>query len=108
MKNISRFRMIKGQILAAKRAGKEWQDNAMFMLRLFLKTARLNFDCKFTFEEFRLFCESHDMPAPRSLNAWGGLPSRACKEGLCEWAGTYAHATRPASHNRIIKVWVSL
>lgn len=106
--SIARLRMINGQFLATKRAGQQWQSNAIIMLRRFLKTVRASLTCEFTFEEFRLFCELYDMPAPRSLNAWGALPARACREGLCEWSGGIARATRPASHNRIIKVWVAL
>lgn len=101
----ARVRKSNGQFLAAKRAGKLWQVNALLELQRFIARVKANASGEFTFEEFRLHCAVVDLPEPVSVNAWGALPTAACKLGLCEWSGRFAAAVRPESHNRYIKVW---
>ena len=99
-----------GQFLAAKRAGKVWQESTLDALDRFI--AEMKDKCKgnlsqvqFTFEEFRIYCEVRGMPAPASLNAWGSLPSIAARKGWCRWSGGVRCAIRAESHGRILKVW---
>lgn len=106
----ARLRKLNGQFLAEKKAGKLWQENALILLRKFIKhVVRGNcVEQPFTFEDFRLYAESSGMPAPRSLNAWGALPSAACRALICTWTGNVKPANRPESHARLIKVWRAL
>lgn len=106
----ARMRKLNGQFHAEKKAGKLWQENALVLLRRFIKTAVVgNATAQpFTFEEFRLYAEANGLPAPRSVNAWGALPAAACKQMICEWTGGVKTANRPESHARLIKVWRAL
>lgn len=101
------LRKSNGQFLAARRAGKLWQENAIVALRKYLGAIQSMNVPTFTFEDFRTYCEIEGMPEPASLCAWGALPSVACKLGLCQWTGTVRAAVRPASHGRLIKVWIA-
>ena len=104
--NDAQVRKANGQFLAARRAVKLWQENAMVALRRFLDHhVRPDPIGEFTFEEFRLYCAMRDMEEPKSLNAWGSLPAAARRAGLCAWTGRVKPAIRPASHGRLIKIW---
>lgn len=100
-----RVRKSNGQFLAAKRAGKLWQVNALLALQKFIVSAKEKASGEFTFEEFRLHCAVNDLPEPESFNAWGALPTAACRLGLCEWTGRVTTAVRASAHARLIKVW---
>lgn len=103
----ARMRKINGQFHAEKKAGKVWQENAIILLCKFIKTVVMSraVCSDFTFEDFRLYAESNGLSKPRSLNAWGALPSAACRQSICEWTGRVSVANRPESHARLIKVW---
>jgi len=99
------LRKSNGQFLAARKAGKLWQENALVALERFIRVSQGDVTGDFTFEDFRTWCQVQSMLEPDSLCAWGALPAVACKRGMCEWTGRVTTATRPASHGRLIKVW---
>ena len=102
------LRKSNGQFLALRRAGKQWMENTMVALPVFLATLKAAHTDTFTFEEFRVFCTMRNMAEPHSPCAWGAVPAAACRAGLCVWTERVQPAVLAASHNRIIKVWKAL
>lgn len=91
-----------GQHRAAVKAGSDWIDDALYMLRRYLVT---HDNEHFTFDDFRAWALTQGLSEPESLNAWGSLPRIAKKEGLCFPTSKVEPARRAASHGRIVRVW---
>jgi hypothetical protein len=96
-----------GQFAAERKAGAAWFDAMLKALPRYLAelASKQIAPPDFTFEGFRMYCETKGLPAPASVNAWGALPSHAKRAGLCEWTGRVMSAIRPESHARLMRVW---
>lgn len=85
-----------GMAIAAESAEHKepgWNDKAFELLKDFIKGRTSDFLC----EDFRSYCEAHDLTAPPSLRAYGGIIMRASKRGLIRKVG-HAQVKNPKAH----------
>lgn len=106
-RDTAQTRKTNGQFKAERKAGSPWFESMLKHIPRYLAelSSKQIAPPEFTFEGFRMYCESRDLPAPASVNAWGALPSHAKRAGMCEWTGRVMSAVRPESHARLMRVW---
>ena len=87
---------------AGAAAGRDWQDDAMLALRMFLTENPKPFLC----EEVRAYASGYGLPDPPSTRAWGGVVRLASKAGLITHAG-YRKVSNPAAHRTPASLWAA-
>ena len=88
-----------GISLAAESAGEKWNENAFLLLKAFLA----HYNDEFMAEQFRAYCEGK-IETPPSKRAFGGIISRAHREGLIAHCG-YGSTTNPKAHGTPASIW---
>ena len=84
----AKARAERGIASSAEHAGKEWQDQAVAAMRLFVRLTRGAF---FTMEDARAWCTPRIDECPE-LRAWGAVTRRLKADGIIEPTGGYALA----------------
>ena len=63
---------------ALKNEGSHWKDHALHLLSVFVEKER----GEFFIEEFKSWALERGLDEPQHYQAWGGLTTGACKNGL--------------------------
>lgn len=98
----------RGQALTRARAGNEWVERTLSLLKDWCVVRKASGQREFRFEEFRAFCEDNDWSAPVSHHVWGALPATAARRGVIRFTGRYEKAKSLKTHAHDVKVWECL
>lgn len=88
-------------LLAEYGAGHEWSEMAYNKLKEFVETT---YKTTYLAEEIRAWCYEHGLERPKNERAFGGIISRAVRDGVISFAG-YEKVQNVKAHRCCAHLW---